>query len=174
MVAALAVVAVFFKQAVILPQPTPPSSLRSSTGDAPIPLREVPQGYKEYATRVYNFSILYPSAMKVSEYPDSGGQTITFQDTSDKNNLKGFQVYATLYTDNGVTQEFVQKYVPDAHTFENITVDGAPGIAFISSDSTLGEMREVWFAKGKALYQISTPRPLESVLHDALETWKFI
>lgn len=172
-VCVLAVVAWVLMRPIIAPSPSV-STLSSFASEAPIPMREVQEGYKEYATRAYNFSLLYPSAMEVSEFPDSGGQTITFEDATDKENLEGFQIYATLYTDPGVTQEFVKRYVPDAHTFENITVDGAPGVAFVSTDIALGETREVWFARGKVLYQAATPRPLELVLRKALESWKFI
>ena len=157
----------------------PTGTQKPATGSEIIPVvfpkREVPTGEKEYQSAQYRFSILYPQTMTAAEFAESGGATtITFEDISDPNNLKGFQVFIAPHMGEEVTVAFVQQRLGSTpQSVEEILIDGAPGLAFITSDQTLGEVREVWFAHNGFIYQAAAPRPLEALLQEALQSWRF-
>ncbi len=141
---------------------------------APVP-RDIPAGYKEYASKEHFFSLLYPDTLMARGFREkSGAVTILFENTSNPESLRGFQIFIASYTGTLVTESVVKSAMPGAHTFEKVVIDGAPGLAFFAPTQLLGETREVWFAQKGLLYQVSTPRSLEADLLPVLETWKFL
>lgn len=152
----------------------PPSGAVVEEAQPSLPPRDVPQGSKEYQSAAYKFSLLYADFFTVAEYQEGGGATtITFEQVTD-DSLQGFQVFVTPSSGGEVTEAFVRAQVPTANSFQQVMVNGASGLAFLSSDGTLGELREVWFARGNFLYQTVAPQPFESILLQVLQTWLFI
>lgn len=135
--------------------------------------REVPEGWKEYTSSRYRFSLFYPQGLAVQSFNEGGGaQTVTFQNTT---TVEGFQIFIVPYTEPQVTDERFKQDVPSGVRKEltNITIDGATGAAFYSTNTLLGETREVWFVHGGYLYEVTTLKPLGSWLDDILGTWRF-
>ncbi len=166
-----------FGSAVLEVGETPPQSDAAKALEPVVfPQREVPTGYKEYQNVPYRFSLLYIDTMSVQEFEEvGGGVTITFEDISDPQNLKGFQLFARPHTGGEVTVEFIQARIGKTPTaVEQVSIDGAQGLAFVSIDPTFGEVREVWFVRSGYFYQAAAPRPLELLLHEALQTWDFV
>jgi hypothetical protein len=56
----------------------------------------------------------------------------------------------------------------------NITLDGAAATEFLSSNTAMGDSREIWFLRGGYLYEITTPRALDAWLLNIMQTWHFI
>ena len=92
--------------------------------------------------------------------------------------LKGFQIFIVPYTGSQVTEaRFKQDEPSGARTsFSDVTVDGAAGAAFDSTDVALGETREAWFIHGGYLFEVTTLKPLESwfapIMSSACEYWR--
>jgi hypothetical protein len=80
------------------------------------------------------------------------------------------------YAEPQVSEErFKQDEPSGARTnLNSITVDGATGAAFYSTDVALGETREIWFVHGGYLYEVTTLKPLDTWLARIMQTWKFI
>ncbi len=138
--------------------------------------RGAPDGYKEYHSTRFHFSLLYPQDLVMTENISThGALTVTFENT-DKNDVKGFQVYVQSYNLPQITEERFKKDIPSGVRKNNqaVTIAGVEGAAFYSFDPNLGETREVWFINKGLLYEASTPKPLESWFRDIFQTWEFI
>lgn len=135
--------------------------------------RAVPAGMREYKSTEYNFSLFYPQELTVSPYNDNGAATITFQDPDAG---EGFQIFIVPYSESKISDARFKEDEPSEvrESLSNITVDGATGAAFYSTDASLGTTREVWFVHGGFLYEVTTLKPLDSWLAGILQTWKFM
>ena len=136
--------------------------------------RTVPAGMHEYRSTEYHFSLFYPQELAVSPYNSGGGAaTITFQNPDAG---EGFQIFITPYSDSKISDARFKQDEPSGvrESLSNITVDGATGAAFYSTDARLGATREIWFVHGGFLYEVTTLKPLDSWLANILQTWKFM
>ena len=135
----------------------------------------IPQtGFKEYHSRAYHFSIFYPENLSVTEYKEGGNaETITFEETKGD---KGFQIFILPYGEQQITQERFKMDVPSGVREEpvDIMIDGIRGNMFFSTNSLMGETREVWFIKGGFLYEVTTYKELDAWISGIMQSWKFI
>lgn len=136
--------------------------------------RFIPQGWREYRSTAYYFSLLYPAQLTVKEYTEGGNAlTITFQDLKKG---EGFQVFVTPYAEQQVSEERFKKDLPFGVRTDvtDVTIDGATAAAFYSQSATLGETREIWFIRGGFLFEVTTLKPLSTWLDAILRTWLFL
>ena len=156
--------------------PTATMTLAAAAAASPAPQepRVAPAGSREYRSAAYHFSLFYPQELSVSEHPEGGGaSTVTFQNVDE---AKGFQIFIVPYGEPQVSEARFKKDEPSGvrTNFSNMTVDGAVGAAFDSTDVNLGETREVWFIRGGYLYEVTTLKPLDTWLDGIMQTWQFI
>ena len=136
--------------------------------------REPPAGLSEYYSARYRFSLFYPEKLEVKEYDEGGGaSTITFQNVAA---AQGFQIFVVPYREPQVTEERFHTDVPSGvrKSVQNITIDGAAGASFYSTNLALGDTAEMWFIHGGYLFEVTTPKPLAGGLADIMQTWEFI
>ena len=131
--------------------------------------RMSPSDIKKYQNTRYGFSFLYPSDLAIETFDEEdGAATITFQNIE---KAEGFQI-------------FIEPQVSEKHPKQNassgvreslapIVVGGVMGDAFYGVDAALGATREVRFAHGGFLYEITTLKPLDTHLDAIIQTWKF-
>ena len=137
-------------------------------------MRSVPDGWREYRSSMYLFSLLYPQELAVNENPEGGNATtITFQNTEKG---VGFQIFVVPYQGQQVSEERFKKDIPSGVRTDlvDIVVDGVTGAAFYSSNAALGETREIWFIKDGYLYEVTTLKPLDAWLKTVMQSWKFL
>ena len=150
------------------------SRIAPNTSAVSAPTRRMPPaGTKEYKNARYGFSFLYPSDLSVATFPEGGGATITFQNVE---KAEGFQIFITPYSEPQVSEKRFRQDVPSGvrKSLTNISVDGATGAAFYSTNAELGATREVWFVRGGFLYELTTLKPLDRWLGTIVKTWKFV
>jgi hypothetical protein len=136
--------------------------------------RTVPTGMREYRSTEYHFSLFYPQELTVNAYNNGGGvATITFQNPDEG---EGFQIFITPYGESQVSDARFKQDEPSGvrESLTNVSVDGAVGAAFYSTDASLGATREIWFVHNGFLYELTTLKPLDSWLSHILQSWKFI
>ena len=82
----------------------------------------------------------------------NGTMTVTFQNVDE---VKGFQIFIVPYSESQISNARFKEDVPSGvHTgVQNITIQGATGATFYSSDESLGETAELWFIHGGFLYE---------------------
>lgn len=157
-------------------QPVIPSdaSVVATTAPETAQARVVPDGWREYRNTAYRFSLLYPQELEVKEYPEGGNAlTITFQNIKKQ---EGFQLFIVPYQEPQVSEERFKQDLPSGVRIKMIdmTVDGATGAAFYSTNVMLGETREIWFIRGGYLFEVTTLKSLDTWLDGILQTWKFL
>ena len=140
------------------------------------PARSIPNGWREYQSNWYDFSLLYPEELVVKELEESAGintNTIVFENAESK---LGFQIFAVPYGGQQVTNERFLLDVPSG-VRENpaeFLVDGVTATSFYSKSMELGDTFEIWFLHGGVLYEVTAPREQEVWLSDIMETWLFL
>jgi len=137
--------------------------------------REVPEGYFEYRTVPYHFSILFPQNLEVKEYGGKGDSlTVTFEDKSGE--PKGFQIFATPYNQPVVSGERFRMDNPSGVYKEpvDVTVAGVRATIFYSQNTRLGETREAWFIRNGILYEVNARRVHDVWLGEQMQTWQFV
>jgi hypothetical protein len=142
----------------------------------PQPPEEIPkpaEGLLLYRRPILGFQIIYPDSLTRRTYSKGNTTTITFQDDAAD---KGFQVFVVPYAGTTISQERLKMDLPSGVMKDpiQILIDGVTATAFISSDSVLGETREVWFIKDGLLYEVNTRKDLDGWLAEIMTTWKFI
>lgn len=151
---------------------TAPQFANNETRRVEIPKRIPPSGFLLYENDQYGFSLFYPDHLQVREREEGqGASTIVFQDT---NAVQGFQIFIVPYNEAEISEERFRADVPTG-VRENVletVVDGVTAVAFNSMNTALGETAEVWFIANSHLYEMTTLRPLESDLHQLLETFR--
>lgn len=163
----------FFRGARPLHPPTADGAAASSS-----PLtgtdREPPAGWRVYSNPRYRFSLYIPAAMKVGEFDERGGAfTVTFENALD---AQGLQIFIVPYSGSQVTDARFREDEPSGvrNDLASITIDGVTAASFYSTDSTLGDTREIWFINNGYLYEITTLKSLEPLLDTIMQSWKFI
>jgi hypothetical protein len=128
---------------------------------------------KEYQDVRYGFSLRYPSNLTVATFDEGeGAATVTFQNIEKG---EGFQIFIVPHEDSQVSEQRFAQDVPSGvrEFLANIMVDGAIGATFDSTHTTLGTTHEIWFVRGGFLYEVTTPKPLETWLGTIIKTWRF-
>lgn len=135
--------------------------------------REIPDGYKEFRSDFYRFSLLYPDDLSVREYR---GPDTTLTVSFDAKDGKGFQIFVVPYGGDQISGQRFKLDVPSGVREEptDILIDGTQAIAFFSADSALGDTREVWFIKNGFLYEVTTFKELDTWLAGIMQTWMFL
>lgn len=151
--------------------------LSRSESDKPAPsvevLREVPQGFKEYKSGRYGFSLLYPETLSVREEEDSAtSRSIIFEDPETE---AGFQIFIVYYPENTISEERFALDVPSGvrEQEEMTTIDGVPAVQFFSTHPDVGETREVWCIHNNYLFEITTYKPLSADVETILASWQW-
>jgi hypothetical protein len=174
-VACLALGTLWLRDAKLYATAFPTSSTSTQAGASTTPPREAPEGWAEYRSGAYHFSLLVPTTLKVTEYPEQdGGMTVTFEDIEPKT-VAGFQIFIAPFDGSQITDARFKEDDPSGMRtgLKNIAVDGAAGVSFYSTDSILGATAEVWFVRGGYLYEVTTLRELAPGLATILATWQF-
>lgn len=170
-------VAFFFrKPAEEFPSPIPlvSSAATSSPPKAVSAHRTPPSGFQEYWSGRAHFSIFYPNGLSVKEYNEkTGGFTVTFQEEKGD---KGFQVFATPYSEVQITPERFKMDIPSGVIKNSVhmIIDGAPAEAFFSTNAVLGDTREVWFIHDGFLYEVTSVASLDQWFAEIMKSWKFL
>jgi hypothetical protein len=136
--------------------------------------RDVPKGFKEYRSTMYNFSLLYPELLAMREFDEGGGAvTITFQNPEAGT---GFQLFVVPYVESTISEERFLRDVPSGvRTYaENTFVGGVPAVTFLSRDQLLGETREVWFIHNGYLYEVTTLKDVGEWFVPIMQSWWFL
>ncbi|MEK7531480.1 MAG: hypothetical protein AAB545_00920 [Patescibacteria group bacterium] len=172
----LASIGVFYfsskKQSV--PAPNTPAPASATTTPETVQTRVVPDGWREYRNVTYHFSLFYPHELEVKEYPEEGNAfTITFQNVKEQ---KGFQIFVVPYQESQVSEERFKQDLPSGvrTNVSDVTIDGATGAAFYSTNAMFGETREIWFIRGGYLFEVTTLKPLTAWMEEILLSWKFL
>jgi hypothetical protein len=126
-----------------------------------------------YYNERYGFSFKLPEGTQSHEkFEGPGAVTITIEDIAEE---RAFQIFVVPYEEEVITKERLMQDIPSGRYGgeEEITLDGVPARAFVSTDNRLGELREVWLIRKGYLYEITTLIKDEVWLSDTLLTWKF-
>lgn len=135
---------------------------------------ETRPGWKTFISTRYNFTIQFPEAMQNADYQeDTGIDTVVFQDNAVP---EGFQIYIQPYAGEKITDAQFKRDMPTGvrRDIRSATVGGVPAVVFYGNEQMLGDTYEVWFIHNGFLYEITTPKPLESRLNDILASLRFI
>ena len=128
---------------------------------------------RTYENTSYGFSFGYPDSLKVgSSEGGDGSLTIIAQDAAAH---VGFQVRISPWEGGDITTEQIKQDLPqiEVRVSQQVTVGGAPALAFLTSDSNFGDSRQVWFSYRGLLYQVSTYSSQDALLEKVLGTWQF-
>jgi len=134
----------------------------------------------EYRNQKYHFSLFHSDQMTVNEYDEGGGaETITFENSTSTNSATStdsFQIFIVPYEGTQVSEQRFEEDEPSGvrDNMQDVTVDGATGAAFNSTDPSLGDTYEVWFVYGGYLYELTTGKAFAPNMQGELQTWEFI
>lgn len=137
--------------------------------------REVPEGYYEYRTVSYHFSILFPQEMQVKEFGGNGDSlTVTFEEPA--GDKRSFQIFATPYNHPAVSGERFRMDNPSGLYQDpvDVTIAGVRGTIFYSYNPQMGNTREVWFIRNGILYEVNAKRELDEWLAGHMKSWEFV
>jgi hypothetical protein len=151
------VVSVFFKE-------TPPV-IKNGTSASSTPVI--------YKNERLGFTLTHPRSLSVQEIEEGGGAfTLAFESLEEQ---KGFQIFVLPYKESKISDDRFRRDVPSGIRKNWVpgVVGGTEAVFFESQNAVLGETREVWFIKNGYLYEITTPKELETWLYSILETWRF-
>ncbi len=132
-----------------------------------------PSGDTVYTDTTYRFSFKMLPGLHAKRLIDGSAATFIFQNTSTH---QGFQIYVQPYGKAQVTQTQFLRDEPSGVRIgaKNITIDGAKGTSFYSTDTRLADTAEIWFIHGGYLYEVTTLKPLSSWLSQIMSTWQFL
>lgn len=136
--------------------------------------RAVTEGWRDYENTDFRFGLLYPQELSVHEYRErDGALSVVFENPSTS---EGFQIYVTPYAQSQITKERFQLDVSSGVMKEptDIMVSSVRGTMFWSTNSIMGETREVWFINNGFLYEVVTYKDLDAWLGTIMQSWKFI
>jgi hypothetical protein len=126
-----------------------------------------------YKNDYLGFTFNHPRVLTVHEVNEGGG-AFTFSFESPKEE-KGFQIFIAPYTELKISEDRFKRDVPSGVRKNSVSgmVGGVQAVFFESQNAVLGDTREVWFIKNGYLYEVTTPKALETWLYPILETWRF-
>ena len=127
-----------------------------------------------YENSSLHFSLILNPHVVAHDYDEGyGAHTITFEDPDSS---QEFQIFAAPYTDTQVTAERFKMDEPSG-VFDqptDVIIDGVRGTMFYSTNTAMGDTREVWFIRGAYLYEVTTEKSSDTWLAGIMATWKFI
>jgi hypothetical protein len=130
---------------------------------------------ESYESSDYGFSLKYPSELKMTPIDggDSGSDVLLFQQDGTG---YGFQIAISSYDDAGdVTAERIKADIPDMMVKDPEPVNlGArgKGVTFLDGDGA-DVSRQIWFAGGGYLFQITSAPQFDPIMQKILATWQF-
>jgi hypothetical protein len=151
-----------------------PRNISTTTADTIHERTWVPPGRQEYSNKKYQFSLSHPENLRIMEFDEGGGaMTVTFQNEAEG---KGLQIFIVPYTGGQVSEDQFKQDVPSGvrNDLKEVTIDGATGASFYSTNALLGETAEIWFIHGGYLFEVTSLKPLDEWLDTIMETWQFI
>ena len=128
-----------------------------------------------YTHPTHRFSFKYPAGFTVRTTTDETGELLVVQNAKSE----GFQMHIQQMDEDitNITPELIKRDLPDIaiNNPQEVILDGSGrGTAFLSDDPAFdGKSREVWFARNRVFYQITTYSKYDSLLKAVLETWEF-
>lgn len=133
-----------------------------------------PEGRVVYKNEPYKFSFFYPEEMAVKEFDEGGGASAFIFENAKKG--LGFQIFVVPYMGEQVSEERFLRDVPSGirKNPSDFYIDGVLATSFYSKGLELGETWEVWFIYNGFLYEVTTPKGLDSWLQSIMQTWKFL
>lgn len=130
------------------------------------------ENLKTYTHPNPKFSVDFPGEMNVETYDEGGeSETILFRGPSGS-----FQVFVSAYDgDDSLSVDDIRRLQPFTEVTEpqTIQVGGVQAILFFSTVADIGKTREVWMAKGKYLFSITTHADHDAWLAHIMTTWRF-
>jgi len=138
------------------------------------PARAAPAGYIEYRNEHYRFALFYPDDLKAKEFDEGKGtMTVTFQDIA---TAQGFQIFIVPYSAPQVSEARFKQDEPSGvrQGSRSVTIDGARGVSFYSTNVALGDTAEIWFIQGGYLFEVTSLKPLAGWLSNILSSWQFL
>lgn len=136
--------------------------------------RPASEGWRRYENVAFRFGLLYPQELSMREYRErDGALSATFENPSTG---EGFQIYVTPYAESQITEERFRLDVSSGVMKEptDIIVGGVRGTIFWSTNSIMGDTREVWFINNGFLYEVVTYKDLDEWLSNIMQTWTFL
>ncbi len=122
----------------------------------------------------YGFTLEFPNELAIERHPlGTASEVIVFEQEGEK---RGFQIFATPYVGESITEERLQQDVKGGKIEEPAEViigDNQRALVFWSTDPSVGRLREVWFIHKGFLYEVSTYAEFDQWLGGVLQTWKF-
>lgn len=150
-----------------------PQNIEAESGETNIQGREFSHENGRYTNTTYGFSFSLPPAYEArASGLGEDGEVLTF----DAGTETSFQIFIMLHDEPAINEERIRIDLPDLvmkHVREGTLAD-TEVLVFNSFDSSLGDTYEVWFVRGKHLYQIMTYADNESVLNEILGSWGFL
>jgi len=137
------------------------------------PELEVSGGSMLYRNAKYNFKLVHPAELQVTETENNGTFTVVF---ANSDATEAFQIFITPYAGWFVSEERIAMDIPSGK-IENpvdVLIDGVKGTIFFSEHAAVGETREVWFLHGDYLYEVTAPKLLDEWLSHIMTTWRFL
>lgn len=125
-----------------------------------------------------SFSFRFPSSLSFNNLAEdlpSGGVAETAVFTG-KGTEESFQIYIAPYDGGAVTASAIARDNPTLEVKEpiDIAVAGERGVVFLATEKGSGfTTREIWFASGGKIYQISTYPSFDATVASILETWQW-
>jgi hypothetical protein len=137
--------------------------------------RDIPQGFKEFRTQPYHFSILYPDEVSVRDQSGGSGGPFTLV-LANSDASKALQVYVQPYTQPTITPTRFKLDAPYAKTTNPISIEvlGAKGLEFVGSSAGNPDMLEIWFIHEGLLYEVTAPASLKTWAENIIQTWEFV
>ena len=123
----------------------------------------------------YNFTFRYPSGFEIMKIPDGLNNIVIVQD---RRTQIGIQIISSKLGESipEITEGFLGEELPDlvVQNFHTVQSGGVQGLLFDSTNPHFQNgSSELWFARGKMIYQLSTYRALRPLLESVAQTWKF-
>lgn len=154
--------------------PSTSSASGTSTPAAVSMERTPPTGFREYHSATYHFSLFYPDTLLLKEYAEPGtARTLTFE--SSEGDGKEFQIFIVPYGEKTVSEARFKQDIPSGVIIDttDIVVDGVSATMFFSTNTVMGETREVWFINHGFLYEVTTEKESDAWLAQIMQSWKF-
>jgi hypothetical protein len=125
-----------------------------------------------------SFSFRFPATLAFNNLAEDlpGGivaETVVF---TGKGAEESFQIYVAPYDGGAVTASAIARDNPTLEVKEpiGIAVAGERGVVFLATEKGSNfTTREIWFASGGKIYQISTYPSFDTTVASILETWRW-